>query len=110
MSKLHETRESRLPEGTNSSFSTISQYQQEYKGIVEYYRLTYNLHRLKWIMEQSLTKTLAHKFRITVSKVYDRFGVTVKTLDGPRKILKVEVHREKGRHPLVSSKVGWYLT
>ncbi|PFN07720.1 group II intron reverse transcriptase/maturase [Bacillus cereus] len=89
----------------HSAFSTISQYQQEYKGIVEYYRLAYNLHRfnrLKWIMEQSLTKTLAHKFRITVSKVYDRFGVTVKTPDGSRKILMVEVYREKGRHPLVA--------
>jgi hypothetical protein len=41
--------------------SIIAQYQQEFRGLVEYYRLAYNLSprfsRLKYVMEQSLTKT-----------------------------------------------------
>ena len=27
-------------------FSIVAQYQQEYRGVAEYYRLAYNLHRL----------------------------------------------------------------
>ncbi len=48
----------------DSDFTIMGLYQLEYRGIVEYYRLAYNLHTLdllKWVMEVSLTKTLAHK-------------------------------------------------
>lgn len=58
---------------------------------MEYYRLAYNLHqfdRLKWVMEQSLTKTLARKLRISVSKVYDRYQAMLQTPDGPAKGFK----------------------
>jgi hypothetical protein len=82
----------------NNVYSIVAQYQQEYRGIVEYYRLAYNLHRfgrLKWIMEQSLTKTLAHKLRLTVNKVYRRYLTTIQTPDGPRKVLQVRVAREE---------------
>jgi hypothetical protein len=44
-----------------SDYTIITTYQLEYRGIVEYYRMAYNLHtfqRLKWSMEQSLVKTL----------------------------------------------------
>ena len=73
-------------------------------GVVEYYRLAYNLHRLntlKWVMEQSLAKTLAHKLNITVTKVYRRFGTHVSTEHGPRKVLRIEIKRA-GRSPLVA--------
>lgn len=60
----------------DTDFSIIAQYQQEFRGIVEYYRLAYNLApqfaKLKWVMEQSLTKTLAKKYRSSVRKVYKR--------------------------------------
>jgi hypothetical protein len=42
----------------------IMQFQMAYRGHVHYYQMTLNLRdlsRLKWIMETSLTKTLAHK-------------------------------------------------
>ncbi len=54
-----------------SDFTIISTYQLEYRGLVEYYRMAYNLHtlnRLRWVMEQSLTKTLAHKHKTSVTK------------------------------------------
>lgn len=89
----------------DSVFSIITQYQQEFRGIVEYYRLAYNLStrfsRLRWVMETSLTKTLAHKLRISVNEVYKRFQTTIQTESGPRKVLRVEIQRE-GKKPLVA--------
>ena len=57
----------------DSDFSIIAMYQAEYRGLVEYYRLAYNLHRLttlEGVMEQSLTKTLAAKYKLSVPKIY----------------------------------------
>lgn len=88
----------------DTNYSIVVAYQQEYRGIVEYYRLAYNLHRLdrlKWVMEQSLTKTLAAKLRITVSQVYDRYKAILQTPDGPYKGLQVIVERE-GKKPLIA--------
>jgi group II intron reverse transcriptase/maturase len=89
----------------DTDFSIIATYQQEFRGIVEYYRLAYNLsaqlRRLKYVMEQSLTKTLARKLRVRVPKVYDRYHMVLATSDGPRKGLQVTVERE-GKAPLVA--------
>ncbi len=89
----------------NSEFSIVGQYQSEYRGFVEYYRLAQNLStrmsHLRWIMEVSLTKTLAHKLRISVKKVYERYQSTIHTDHGPRKVLRIEVQRE-GKKPLVA--------
>jgi hypothetical protein len=88
----------------NSVFSIVEQFQAEYRGIIEYYRLAFNVHRfnrLHWVMEVSLTKTLAAKLQISVSKVYDRYHSILQTPDGPRKVLKVAVARGT-RHPLVA--------
>lgn len=87
-------------------FSIIAGYQLEYRGIVEYYRLAYNLStrlkRLRWVMEQSLTKTLASKLDISVRKVYGRLQSTIQTEHGPYKVLRVEAQRNKGEKPLVA--------
>jgi group II intron reverse transcriptase/maturase len=89
----------------DSDFSIIAQYQQEFRGVAEYYRLAYNLStqlaRLKYVMEQSLTKTLARKYRIRVPKVYDRYQATLETPEGPRKGLRATIERE-GKSPLVA--------
>jgi len=88
----------------DSAFDTMVAYQQEYRGVVEYYRMAYNLHRfdrLKWIMEQSLAKTLAAKLRISVSQVFKRYGTIIQTPNGPYKGLEVIVERE-GKRPLVA--------
>jgi hypothetical protein len=86
----------RMERSHDSPFSIVEQHQEEYRGLVEYYRMAYNLHRLnylKWIMETSMTKTLARKLRISVRKVYKRFESTLQTPDGPRKVLQVKVER-----------------
>jgi group II intron reverse transcriptase/maturase len=89
----------------DTDFSIVAQYQQEFRGVAEYYRLAYNrstqLTRLKYAMEQSLTKTLARKFRVSVPTIYDRYQAVLETPDGPRKGLRVTVERE-GKRPLVA--------
>ena len=83
----------------------MATYQLEYRGIVNYYRLAYNLHTLqylKWIMEISLTKTLAAKHQISVKAVYDKYQRKL-VVDGKTyKGLQVTVPRE-GKKPLVAT-------
>ncbi|MCA1841403.1 MAG: reverse transcriptase domain-containing protein [Gemmatimonadaceae bacterium] len=97
----------------DSAFSIVAQYQKEFRGVAEYYRLAHNLstrlNRLKWVMELSLAKTLARKLRVSVSKVYGRYGSTIQTEQGTYKVLKVTVKR-KGKKPLVATWGGIPLT
>ena len=89
----------------HTDFSVIAQFQAEYRGIVEYYQLAFNRHqlgRLKGVMQRSLTKTLARKFRISVPAVYRRYRATLQTEHGPRQGLRVTIQREDGRPPLVA--------
>ena len=54
-----------------SDYTILATYQLEYRGIVNYYRMAYNLHtlqKLKWVMEQSLTKTLAANTKYPFAK------------------------------------------
>ncbi len=94
-----------LPERLNDSpYSIVTQYQAEYSGVVQYYRMAYNLHRLsrlKWIAERSLVQTLANKLRTSVPKIYRRFGGTLLTMEGDYKVIRVIVERPKKR-PLVA--------
>jgi hypothetical protein len=48
----------------DTDFSVVTQFQAEFRGVAEYYRLAFNRHRLgrlKYVMERSLTKTLARE-------------------------------------------------
>jgi group II intron reverse transcriptase/maturase len=87
-------------------FSIVAQYQSEYRGVVAYYQLADNLHRvnrLKWLMERSLVQTLALKLRASVNQVYRRYRATLRTDRGPRAGLQVTVERGGGRKPLVAT-------
>lgn len=89
----------------DSVFSIIMHFQGVYRGIVEYYRLAHNmygLNKLKWIMEQSLVKTLAAKLKCSAPKVYERFHATLLTNGKPYKGLQTVIHRE-GKKPLIAS-------
>jgi group II intron reverse transcriptase/maturase len=88
----------------DSDFTIIELYQSEYRGLVEYYRLAYNLHtltKLEGVMETSLTKTLAAKYRISVPKVYKKYQATFSIDEKPYKVLQVTIERE-GKKPLVA--------
>ncbi len=85
-------------------YSLIVQYQAVYRGLAEYYQMAlnrYQLNRLKWVMERSLTATLAHKLRLSVSQVYRRYQTSIETPEGTRLVLQVTVERE-GKRPLVA--------
>jgi len=85
-------------------FSILVQFQQTFRGVANYYRLAYNLHRLDWLrytMERSLVRTLGNKLRLSDPRVYRRFGAILPTPNGPRKGLEVRVERA-GKSPLVA--------
>lgn len=90
----------------DSEYAILSQYQYEFRGFANYYELandrSVKLRRLKYVMECSLTQTLANKLRIAVGRVYDRFGTMLRTPDGVYKGLQVKVARE-GKTPLVAT-------
>jgi hypothetical protein len=78
-------------------YSIITQYQAEYRGIVQYYRMAYNLHtlgKLRWVTELSLVKTLANKFKTTCQKIYRRYSTTITIKEGTYKVLQVKVERD----------------
>jgi hypothetical protein len=66
--------------------------------------MAYNLHtlsKLKRVMELSLVRTLANKFKTTCQKIYKRYLTTIDTEDGTYKVLLVKVERE-GKPPLIT--------
>jgi len=100
------TRPRPRTELTNDSvYTIIAVYQQEFRGLAEYYQLAWNrsirLSKLKWLMEWSLTATLADKLRISISEVYRRYRATIETSDGTYKGLEFRVERT-GKSPLIA--------
>ena len=90
----------------------MAQFQQEYRGFVEYYQLALNrsrLNRLKWVMERSLVATLSRKLHLSVSQISRRYQISIETTEGLRKVLQVTVERE-GKKPLVARWGGISLT
>lgn len=88
----------------DDAYSIVSQYQAEYRGVAQYYRMAYNLHtlgKLKRVMELSLVKTLAKKFKTTCQKIYKRYCTTIDTKDGTYKVLQVLVERDL-KNPLIT--------
>ena len=97
----------RRPELKNEEdHSIISRYGAEYRGIVQYYLLAGDVHRLNrlhWVTLTSLLKTLACKYCSSVSKMARRYGTTIETPHGPRKCMQVRVERGESRKPLVAT-------
>jgi group II intron reverse transcriptase/maturase len=86
-------------------YSIIMQFQQEYRGLAEYYQLAFNLYQLnhlKWVMERSLVATLARKLDISISQVYRRYATLVQTDRGMTPVLQVSVVRGTDKPPLVA--------
>jgi group II intron reverse transcriptase/maturase len=87
----------------DDDFTIVATYQSEYRGLVNYYALAYDLRRLgklRWIMEQALTKTLARKHKTSVKRIYAKYAER-READG-RRILVVRKPRD-GKEPLVAT-------
>lgn len=88
----------------DDDFTIVATFQSEYRGLVNYYALASNLYKLKklkWVMEQALTKTIARKHKTSVKAVYTKYAAETTTNGRPYKVLKVEKKRE-GKEPLVA--------
>jgi len=87
-----------------ADYNIVGRFGAEYRGIVQYYLLAgdvFRLHRLRWIMETSMLKTLARKHHSSVSKMAARFKTKIDTPHGLRRCFEASVERA-GRQPLVS--------
>ena len=95
-----------------SDFTIITAYQLEFRGIAEYYRQAYNLaslQKLKWVMEYSLLKTLANKFRMPLPKVVKKYRAET-VVDGKKyKVLQIRIPRQD-KKPLVATWGGVSLS
>ena len=87
-----------------SDHTIVATFGAEYRGIVQYYLLAGDVHRLNrlhWVMQTALLKTLAHKHSSTVTKMAKKYKATVATPAGPRKCIQAHVERN-GRNPLIA--------
>ncbi|MGD0611283.1 MAG: reverse transcriptase domain-containing protein [Anaerolineales bacterium] len=96
----------------NQDFSIVHDYQTKLRGLYQYYALATNvgrLHDLKWIMEQSLMKTLAAKHKCSVRVMLGKYKTSIKTEKGKTlKCIQVRVNRE-GKKPLVATFGGFSM-
>jgi group II intron reverse transcriptase/maturase len=96
----------------DSDYSIVMQYQQEYRGIVQYYLLAQNvahLYHLHWAMKGSLLKTLANKHKSSSTAIARKYQTTVPAPNGTHlKCLQVIVERE-GKKPLMAQFGGIQL-
>ena len=75
-----------------------------YRGIVQYYLLAGDVHRLhrpRWVMETSMLRTLAGKHRSSISKMAAKHKARIETPHGPRTCFEARIERI-GRQPLVA--------
>jgi group II intron reverse transcriptase/maturase len=95
-----------------SDYTIILTYQLEYRGIANYYQMAYNmvtLGKLKWIMQQSLLKTLARKHKLTVSKIHEKYSAEIEVEGQKYKVLQTSIPRTD-KKPLVATWGGIPLT
>ncbi len=96
----------------DSDYSIVTHYQQEYRGIVQYYLLAQNvwyLYRLHWAMKGSLLKTLASKHKTSTTAIARKYQTSVQAPNGTYlKCLQVVVARQ-GKRSLVTQFGGIQL-
>jgi len=88
-------------------YTIVQRFQFVYRGLYNYFCMATNvsarMNTIRWVMESSLAKTLAHKYRIRVTEVYRKYEST--SADGIKQ-LQVTVPRE-GKNPLVATFGGF---
>ena len=93
----------------DSAYSIVAQYQTEYQGVVQYYRMAYNLHqlqKLKRVMETSLTRTLAKKFKTSRTQIHRRFRARTTRSTGPTRCWKSAWSGDQRKRHLSRALVG----
>jgi group II intron reverse transcriptase/maturase len=95
-----------------SDFAIVTEYQAALRGLYQYYALATNVSRLndlKWLMEQSLMKTLAGKHNTSKRAMYVKYATKVLTEEGKSlRCIQVTVDRD-GKKPLVARFGGFSL-
>jgi group II intron reverse transcriptase/maturase len=94
----------RTPLVNRGEFDIVATYGAEYRGLVQYYLLAGDVHRLNrlhGVMRTSMLKTLACKYDSTGQKMAAKYKAKIETPHGLRTCLQVVVERN-GRKPLVA--------
>jgi len=88
-------------------YTIINTYQLEFRGLANYYQLAFNMHelnRVEGVMETSLTKTLARKFQVSVSRIYEKYRAKVEVKGKKYSVLQVIVPKhDRSKKPLVAT-------
>jgi hypothetical protein len=89
-----------------TDYTILQRYQGILRGLYNYYCMAVNVSRrmnaIKLILETSLTKTLASKFKVSVSAIYRKYQVVLPDLrDGQSKAIRIVVQRPD-KDPLVA--------
>lgn len=88
----------------NSDYDIVSNFQAEYRGLVQYYSMAHNiasLNEVEWVTVTSLLKTLAAKHKSSVNTMARKHRSSM-VVDGRQyRVFKVTVERE-GKRPLVA--------
>ena len=85
-----------------SDYDIICSYQAEYRGLVNYYIMAHNVHRLtevEWTAAAALLKTLAGKYKTSVAKIVKQYKGTTKVGEKSYRVFQTIVERE-GKNPL----------
>jgi AI2M/AI1M-like HNH endonuclease/type II intron maturase len=86
-----------------SDASIVLGYQQEYRGVVQYYLLATNvchLDRLRRVMEVSLLKTLAAKHRTRMTVIAAQYRTTITGPDGKSRVGLQVCSAREGKRPV----------
>jgi group II intron reverse transcriptase/maturase len=85
----------------DTDYTTIQRYQAVLAGIYNYYCMAVNVSarmgEIKWILETSLSKTLASKFKVSVTSIFKRYEV----IGAEPRMLRVVIERPE-KPPLVA--------
>ncbi|MCX6083270.1 MAG: reverse transcriptase domain-containing protein [Chloroflexi bacterium] len=96
----------------NHPYSIVKEYQMKLRGLYQYYALATNvchLGYLRWIMQDSMMRTLAMKLKVSRRALYAKYGTRVTTKEGKSlRCIQVKVERE-GKKPLVATFGGFSL-
>lgn len=93
----------------DSDYSIVAHYQQEYRGVVQYYRLAHNiawLGRLQWVMHRSLLKTLAAKHHTTLMHELRKYVTTTIDPHTGATLKCLEVRVERADKPALVARFG----